>query len=129
MAYLGRLASCPISSVFQLNIVKFCELFLRELRLKCIPYHTAASGSEKCYAYQFECDCSSGPQDCGWRVFREVFLTFDSEEYGMYAYMYTIRGIYANGKPKFYLHSGCWIGEFKKTTSHTDDVIQKIKWR
>jgi hypothetical protein len=32
-------------------------------------------------------------------------------------------------QPKFYLHSGCWIGEFQKTTSHTDDVIQKIKWR
>jgi hypothetical protein len=27
----------------------------------------------------------------------------------------------------FYLHSGCWIGEFQKTTSHTDDVIQKNK--
>jgi hypothetical protein len=28
---------------------------------------------EKCYACQFECDCSSGPQDCGWCVFGAIF--------------------------------------------------------
>jgi hypothetical protein len=28
---------------------------------------------EKCYACQFECDCSPGPQDCGWCVFGVIF--------------------------------------------------------
>jgi hypothetical protein len=25
------------------------------------------------HACQFECDCSSGPQDCGWCVFGVIF--------------------------------------------------------
>jgi hypothetical protein len=28
---------------------------------------------EKCYACQFVCDCSSGPQDCGRCLYRAIF--------------------------------------------------------
>jgi hypothetical protein len=88
---------------------------------------------EKCYACQFVCDCSSGPQDCGWCVFGAIFRPdiWPRSTACTLRYTLMVNQVQNNStlavawQPKFYLHSGCWIGEFKKTTSHTDDVIQK----
>jgi hypothetical protein len=87
---------------------------------------------EKCYACQFECDCSSGPQDCGWCVFGAIFRPDIWPRMITACTVYTLmvnqvqnNSTLAVGmhwpwawKPKFYLHSGCWIGLSKKYIPH-----------